>query len=546
MNSPFAHHLGTNYCPTDEEIPDIRALLVEPSLRLQRLNAKIAELQMALEKLAEERESLVVYMDGYKALISPLRRLPLDIIQEIFLACIPTHRNCVMSASEAPVLLGRICSSWRAIAYSTPRLWTQIHLVEPNRFYGVDMPSVEAKAAQRFAATKMWLDRSGDCPLSISLICGIEDAEYTSTTPSHTPPFSQALIPFAARWQHVDFLLSPAGLDSILGLVESDVPLLQSVKLQYDYPLEPRTTQLGSLGMLRGPRISSFCGSGNDIISENLPLRWAQLTVLAMTTAGPWQSLMTSESALEILRRCPELRTCRLTVNDGMESGVPSLPAIELKSLNTLELHCEVVHYTLFHLLDRLSLPELRNFALSGRASVPHDFPSLAKSFTGWPRLESVDITSNTFSKASLLESFRSLPDTVQELKIHDIPSDPGAPLITSLDDDALAILTPTDGLHPQCPVLEVLDIVHCTDVTDEAIFRFIAARMSDEFETKLKRVHFRCNRGVVLDILPSLQPFIENGLDVSINYIVPFKPRSSPWQGLLDAPIDDLRFTEY
>ncbi|KAJ7022723.1 hypothetical protein C8F04DRAFT_1137132, partial [Mycena alexandri] len=42
-------------------------------------------------------------MDGHKALISPLRRLPLDTIQEMFLARIPTPRNSVMSASEAPV-----------------------------------------------------------------------------------------------------------------------------------------------------------------------------------------------------------------------------------------------------------------------------------------------------------------------------------------------------------------------------------------------------------------------------------------------------------
>ncbi|KAF8210556.1 hypothetical protein K438DRAFT_1570262, partial [Mycena galopus ATCC 62051] len=57
-----------------------------------------------------------------KALISSIRRLPLQVIQEIFIACLPTHRNCVMSASEAPIQLGRICSSWRALAFSTPQL----------------------------------------------------------------------------------------------------------------------------------------------------------------------------------------------------------------------------------------------------------------------------------------------------------------------------------------------------------------------------------------------------------------------------------------
>ncbi|KAJ7782493.1 hypothetical protein DFH07DRAFT_704529, partial [Mycena maculata] len=59
-------------------------------------------------------------VEAHKA---PTRRLPLDFIQEIFVACLPTHWNCAMSASEAPVILGPVCSSWRSISLSTPRLW---------------------------------------------------------------------------------------------------------------------------------------------------------------------------------------------------------------------------------------------------------------------------------------------------------------------------------------------------------------------------------------------------------------------------------------
>ncbi|KAJ7677617.1 hypothetical protein B0H17DRAFT_863759, partial [Mycena rosella] len=123
MSDPFASKLGTNYCPEDEEIAEINALLVEPAQRLKCLDDEITDLHSALDSLREERGSLGAYVGAHKALISPARRLPLDIIQEIFLACIPTHRNCVMSFIEAPVLLGRICSSWRTISLSTPRLW---------------------------------------------------------------------------------------------------------------------------------------------------------------------------------------------------------------------------------------------------------------------------------------------------------------------------------------------------------------------------------------------------------------------------------------
>ncbi|KAJ7211823.1 hypothetical protein B0H12DRAFT_1195034, partial [Mycena haematopus] len=171
MVSPFVLRLGTNYCPTDEEVLEIKALLVEPTLQLKGLDDEITNLQKAIDNLAEERHRIGAYVEAHKALVSPIRRLPLDIIQELFVACLPTHRNCVMSASEAPVLLGCIvCSSWRTISLSTPRLWASLHVVEPLPGpSGPAAASFDQKVAQRLEITKTWLGRSGHYPLSISL-----------------------------------------------------------------------------------------------------------------------------------------------------------------------------------------------------------------------------------------------------------------------------------------------------------------------------------------------------------------------------------------
>ncbi|KAJ7037447.1 hypothetical protein C8F04DRAFT_1232587 [Mycena alexandri] len=77
MISPFASKSGTNYCPSDEEVLEIQRLLVQPLSRLKAIDDKIAELQKTIEELTEERDS------------------------EIFVACLPTHRDSVMSAVEA-------------------------------------------------------------------------------------------------------------------------------------------------------------------------------------------------------------------------------------------------------------------------------------------------------------------------------------------------------------------------------------------------------------------------------------------------------------
>ncbi|KAJ7845498.1 hypothetical protein B0H14DRAFT_2193944, partial [Mycena olivaceomarginata] len=61
------------------------------------------------------------------AAVSPVRRLPEDIFRGLFIAALPSTRNCALSADEAPFLLCRICRSWRAIARTTPCLWASIH-----------------------------------------------------------------------------------------------------------------------------------------------------------------------------------------------------------------------------------------------------------------------------------------------------------------------------------------------------------------------------------------------------------------------------------
>ncbi|KAJ7442992.1 hypothetical protein FB451DRAFT_1437904 [Mycena latifolia] len=283
MSSPFTSKLGTNYCPQDEEIVQIHTLLIEPTLQLKYLDDEIAVLQKALDKLAEERAGISAYVDAHKALISPARRLPLDVIQEIFVACLPTHRNCVMSAVEAPVLLGRICSSWRSISLSTPRLWSRLHIVEPQ-FRSITLPDfVEKKLAQRLETTKMWLGRSGNCPLSISL----QPTGRSHFAVSQNQLFP-ALLPFASRWEHISFTALLHCIETVAHLTEADVPMLKSVSIEETFGHQDAIRwRWDSFGFLRAPKISSFSlKGGRSGIPMELPLRWDGLINLSITKQG--------------------------------------------------------------------------------------------------------------------------------------------------------------------------------------------------------------------------------------------------------------------
>ncbi|KAF7376697.1 hypothetical protein MSAN_00086700 [Mycena sanguinolenta] len=538
MASPFASHLGTNYCPKDNELLDIQALLLEPTRRIQRLDDEIAELQKAIDKLAEERHSLQTFVDGYKALISPVRRLPLDIIQEIFVACIPTHRNCVMSASEAPVLLGRICSSWRTISLRMPRLWARLHIVEPPQGgFGSSAALIDQKAAQRLDMTKVWLGRSGECPLSISLQCGpkYDSPPLTPTTlQTQRGQILQELIPFAGRWQHIRFTAPSFMLESLTHLIAADVPMLESIMLlPHQLPFPPHVLNWEHFGLLGGLRLTSFSTAGSSFKPQSLrSLRWQQLTEL--TISGPaWESSMTSDMLLQLLSQCNRLRSCTLVVNDAgppISGPAPHSPhpLVELPLLNTFRLDCSIA----CTVLDRLSLPQLRDFTLNGVYG-----HSLAPFFSLCFRLETLNIDTNSFNKTTMQESLCALPSTMLHLTIRDHNHGP-TEFPPALDDDALALLTPTpgsSGAQVACPGLETLTITYCCMISDAALLRFITGRMvmttpasenSDSVSSAtsaLKRVDIGFNRQMTLDIMPSLAPFIERGFVPILSYISAF-----------------------
>ncbi|KAF8143345.1 hypothetical protein K438DRAFT_1876203 [Mycena galopus ATCC 62051] len=546
MSSPFASQLGTNYCPADTELTQIKALLVEPYLRLKAMDDKIGVLREALDKLVEERDALGAYVEAHKALISPVRRLPHDIIEEIFTACLPTHRNCVMSATEAPVLLGRICRSWRVISLSTPRLWSRLHIVEPTRPYNSSPYALspglyEAKVTQRLEVANIWLRRSGTCPLSISVESNLDHGVSPPLTPSPsvTKPdlFLNMLIPFASRWRSIRLVVPPSALETLSCLTENDVPLLRRLKIAqrpHHSPIVPQWT-LAQCGILNGPSLTKFSLSGSSVFSSDLPLRWSQLTALSLMGPawGTGHTPQSCETTLDLLSRCPKLETCKLLIYDPRDGYLPD-SVVECPFLHTFVLESTGSPvFTSGRLLSRLSLPGLRDFAMHGQADFHGVFTSnsLAMSLAASTHLEAIAIDSDSFSKASLMDFIRSLPPTILCLQITD-RLHTWSPTDGALDDDILAVFDTSPDRPAPCPALKKLAMLQCRKVSDEALRTFIIARAP-----VLEAVDVRFNRDRQIDILPSLESAVAAGLKISTTYISLTPPQFSPWQGLPDPP---------
>jgi hypothetical protein len=95
--SALASHFGTNYTPTNDELLEIHNLLVEPS-------ARTSELEVEMARIVAKHAKLKRLVANYRALASPMRRLPVDLLREVFHHCLPTEHNAILSHKEAPAV----------------------------------------------------------------------------------------------------------------------------------------------------------------------------------------------------------------------------------------------------------------------------------------------------------------------------------------------------------------------------------------------------------------------------------------------------------
>ncbi|KAJ7723689.1 hypothetical protein B0H16DRAFT_333557 [Mycena metata] len=437
------------------------------------------------------------------------------------MAYLPTHRNCVMSATEAPILPGRICSAWRDLSLSTPRLWASLHIVEPI-IHDPTVPwslVINEKAALRLVTTKTWLGRSGQCPLSLSLLFARDDTHFFTGPPIPTL-FLDALIPFASRWEHISLVgLSSSMVPALSYLTAADVPVLKSLAIHELREFD--SFQWDTLGLVRAPAISSFTFSGAYFPTlDIIPSCWNHLGELEIK-----ESSMTSDIALQVLSRCPQLRTCRLSVK--YESHITPRPTVECPFLHTLELESEVcLSWIMPQIFGRVSFSELRRLRLCGFGDGDDDNTGISYNLAAAaPSLETVAMSGDSFVNRRFKDFVHSLPRTIQKFHLN-------PPIWTNLRDEMLSAFIPTPDFPDLCcPNLGELEIQQSRSVPEDVLVVFIRPRVGT-----LSRlvIHFAVHRSQG-DAFPDIQSFLEAGLQIELSYLPFLEPQfSSPWNGIV------------
>ncbi|KAJ7104981.1 hypothetical protein C8R44DRAFT_807373, partial [Mycena epipterygia] len=362
--SSLAHlteHLGTNYVPGLESVE--RAQIQEFCANgLQKISKVSTEMKMDDERLrwsTGRHATLCGIVDPYLALISSMRALPTEILQEIFIACLPARHNAVMHITQAPLLLGRVCSSWRRITLSTAALWSSVHVVVPYPEYPISDDALNPVVSQLCEVLGRWLKGSGACPLSISLfaisrLCGGKRV------------LMDVIVPYSRRWRilkltHDDILV-------LRDLPPEKVPLLEALEIVDTNWDEPHLDSLRFLSVPPNLRSISLKYSNGYV---PIPLcSWERITTLCLESQMSFFTL-DLEQVVEILGQCSNLRICRLTFpifrDDLAASATSAARHITLPQLRVLAVTAELAldgTFNMANILAPLVLPSLQELAV--------------------------------------------------------------------------------------------------------------------------------------------------------------------------------------
>ncbi|KAJ7657322.1 hypothetical protein DFH06DRAFT_1045299 [Mycena polygramma] len=514
--SPFREHLHTNYVPTDAEIEQIRAHLVPHE-------AELARLESLIQELTEQRDSVTRYIEPHKALISHPRRLPQDVVEQIFLACLPTQHNAVISHAEAPLLLGRICSAWRFIAFAMPRLWASIHIS------GDFVTSTE----ERTAALGHWLKRAAQLPLSISVTYNEDGNHYYDGVTEH-------LVPFSMYWKTLH--ISNMQADDFLQLAEVNAPLLADIHitLQSNFMRQDAVQVLAS-NLFKGTnsrKVSITAPAVANFVPAT-PFVWDHLTHLTLLRYNsPFWSppVLHFGSAHRLLKGCTHLISLNFCLDSSEGSSGPLTELLLTPYLESLTIIDYASEPDDFHalgcLLDWLVMPRLDQFHLtnieSGIAVPNSDTVFIERFFQRSSLISDLHLNLSNFTSASLLHVLHLLPG-LKKLRLGPWYSTYHAQELERNATKLLAALTPGVLTESPCTALQEL-ITESEELGEDIWANFLHAHL--DYGTNLRRFELRFEYGPP-EIIPDVKPFLDRGLEVCLCYHAVYEVQYTPWEGI-------------
>ncbi|KAJ7495292.1 hypothetical protein FB451DRAFT_1076957 [Mycena latifolia] len=326
--------LRSNGVPSTEQAAVIRVLL-DAAERSQ------------LEDLGVTTQGLPELLRSLRGTLSAIRSFPPELLGHIFLFCrnnsLETSGYSTTDSTQAPVILGHVCSQWRSISRSTPRLWDNVWL-RKSAFNGT-----------RSAFVQGILHRSRDVPLTV--ILEVHDESYGLDSPPSR--CFDSVWDLHRRLKAITVDITSANPTSNMLPLEKLFHVLTSIDISistrsnHDLDVAIILESFHSAPILRSVTIRSYYASA-AILTAAFP--WSQLTHLNLAIRVP------ANLVRDILMRCAALEEA--TLSALFEPDDISQPDIcTLHHLHTLDISVDDGSGATV-VLDALTLPRLESLSI--------------------------------------------------------------------------------------------------------------------------------------------------------------------------------------
>ncbi|KAJ3509654.1 hypothetical protein NLJ89_g5104 [Agrocybe chaxingu] len=408
----------------------------------------------------------------------PISKIPIELLCEIFTKFVndptisrienPTGPLVSRHSSVDPTILGQVCSRWRDTALNLPTLWSTICIRNP--------------AKSQLYRTHLWLERSADQPLNLTLEDGIEGRDLNATW-----NIVRAFYSHADKWRRIDFSVPPDLLASI-GHLGQDAPpckQLESIQFRTTNPVSDRLRQLQARSpnwenpyldsvwsfFHSSPSLQEVCYTvkRSDLLPRNTP--FVQLTSVSIDfTLSP-------DVLLGALSQFPNLYSIRANI-DSTEFHPPqsvartACPIITLKHLRTAELFSG---RPLTQFFQHLTLPSLETLLLT----IATFFDG--KSISHHSALQSLLQRSNCcLKKLQFIDRQMNEDDACIYLETPELQALSFLEFGANLSTKFISLLSQTNlnGSHQNLPALQELHLGNTTNTPDGMLSQMIAGRL--------------------------------------------------------------------
>ncbi|KAJ7609115.1 hypothetical protein FB45DRAFT_1039272 [Roridomyces roridus] len=302
-------------------------MVSDTGARLEYLDSEIFRLRDRLDQLQGQRMQLSEYHSEHVPILSPLRRMPPEVLVQIFLRTLPSFQESNGDASDAresPWTLAQVSGRWREIALSTPSLWSTVRVIHHDHPIHSRMLSTQ-------------LQRCGTRNLDVQFH-GYEDGDSTQQL-----KLFDLLSKHSARWETLYIQLSST-LIPRLAQLRGRLPSLRRLWLQWD----SEQSQVGVDSITCFKTVPSLVDVGVNNESRFIPIYVPAHQLTSYDLHGP------CKMHLHVLKLAPNIVDARVVTafDDGEPWPEPGVQTIDLLRLQRLHVSDE-------SMLDYLRVPHL-------------------------------------------------------------------------------------------------------------------------------------------------------------------------------------------